>query len=73
MKKIKIHIGRIFRFHGKQYNSVGYFYKLKYDEKAFVANYYCHELYKPGWKIIISIRGRERRNTGLRAEAMKKK
>lgn len=47
MKKIKIHIGRIFGFHGKQYNSVGYFYKLKYDEKAFDANYYCHELYKP--------------------------
>ena len=47
MKKIKIHIGRIFRFHGKQYNSVGYFSKLKYDEKAFDANYYCHELYKP--------------------------
>lgn len=35
MKKIKIHIGRIFRFHGKQYNSVGYFYKLEYNETAF--------------------------------------
>ena len=47
MKKTKIHIGKIFRFHGKQYTSVGYFYKLKYNEKAFDANYYYHELYKP--------------------------
>ena len=47
MKKIKIHIGKTFRFHGKQYCSVGYFYKLKYDEKAFDTDRYCHELYKP--------------------------
>lgn len=47
MKKTKIHIGRIFRFHGIKYNSVGYFYKLEYDQTAFDTSFYDQELYKP--------------------------
>ena len=47
MKKTKIHIGRIFRFHGIKYNSVGYFYKLEYDQTAFDTRFYDQELYKP--------------------------
>ena len=47
MKKTKIHIGRIFRFHCIKYNSVGYFYKLEYDQTAFDTSFYDQELYNP--------------------------